>query len=141
MHQNAPLFRYIRMRKIDKIDPPTKLRTNILMNIGQEESRRARVFLLVFATVVPLSILGTVFSIKYMLQGFYQSSFYSYFSLLLSDPDIVLAHWKDFSLSIAESVPFMGITLSLITIVALLISIRIIANNLRNGVSRSFSHP
>jgi len=129
------------MREIDKIDPPTKLRANILMRIGREERRRARVFLLVFATVVPFSILGIVFSTQYMLQGFYQSSFYSYFSLLLSDPDIVLAYWKDFSLSIAESVPFMGITLSLITIVALLISIRIIANNLRNGVSRSFSHP
>ena len=128
------------MRETDKIDPPAKLRTNILISIGREERRRTRVFLSVFAAAVPLSILGIVFSIQYMFQGFYQSSFYSYFTLLLSDPDIVLTYWKDFSLSIAESVPFMGITVSLVTIILLLISIRVIANNLRNGVSRSFSH-
>lgn len=129
------------MREMDKIDPPAKLRANILVRIGQEERRRARVSLSVFATVVPFSILGVVFSIQYMLEGFYQSGFYSYFSLLLSDPDVVLAYWGDFSLSIVESAPFMGITLSLITIVVLLMSIRIIANNLQNGVSRSFIHP
>ena len=53
VHQNAPLFRYISMREMDKIDPPAKLRANILMSIGQEERRRARVFLSVFAIVVP----------------------------------------------------------------------------------------
>ena len=93
----------------------------------------ARAFLFVSVTVAPLSVLGTVFSVRYMLRGFYQSSFYDYFSLLFSDPDIIFTYWREFVLSLAEATPFIGITVSLITIGILLVSIRIFANNLRKG--------
>ena len=128
------------MEGMNKINPPNTLMKNILLGIGREERRRARLFLFVSVTAVPLSVLGIVFSIQYMLQGFYQSSFHSYFSLLLSDPDIVLTYWREFALSLADSIPFAGMTISLITIAVLLVSIRIFANNLRNGLSRSFGN-
>ena len=128
------------MGGMNEIDPPDTLRKSILLAIGREERRRARLFLIVSITAVPLSVLGIVFSIQYMVQGFYQSSFHNYFSLLLSDPDIVLTYWREFALSLADSIPFAGMTISLITIAALLISIRIFASNLRNGLGHSFGN-
>ena len=135
-----PVFVYISMRDIDKVEPPKRLYENILMRIGQEECRRAKVFLFASAPIVLLSTVGIIFSVQYMMQGFYQSSFYSYFSLLLSDPDIVLTYWREFALSLTETIPFMGITLSLIAIVALLVSARIFAINVRKGLSPAFSN-
>lgn len=129
------------MREIEQFEPPATLRTKILMRIGQEERRRAKIFLAASATTISLSIVGIVFSVQYMMEGFYQSSFYTYFSLLLSDPDIVLRYWQEFALSIAESLPFLGITISLIAIVMLLLSVRVLANNLRHGLMPSPSHP
>lgn len=75
------------------------------------------------------SSLGAVFAYTYMIQGFYQTSFYSYFSLLFSDPDIALSYWKELSFSLVEALPLLGITLSLVTVVTLLTSLRVLARN------------
>ena len=122
------------MREADKIDPPAMLRTHILARIGEEERRRAKIFLAASMATLSLSIVGVVYSVRYMLQGLYQSSFYSYFSLLFSDPDVVLAYWREFAFSLAESLPLLGVTASLITVAVLLLSVRVLANNLRYGL-------
>ena len=110
------------------------LRTHILARIGEEERRRAKIFLAASMATLSLSIVGVVYSVRYMLQGLYQSSFYSYFSLLFSDPDVVLAYWREFAFSLAESLPLLGVTASLITVAVLLLSVRVLANNLRYGL-------
>jgi hypothetical protein len=119
----------------DKVEPPERLYGNVLMRIGQEERRRAKMFLFLSAQIALSSAFGIVFSVQYMLQGFYQSSFHTYFSLLLSDPDIVSTYWKEFTLSLADTIPFIGITISLITIAMLLVSVRVFVNNMRKGFS------
>lgn len=129
------------MREIGQFELPTELRGKILMRIGQEERHRAKIFLAASATTISLSVVGIIFSVQYMMEGFYQSSFYTYFSLLLSDPDIVLTYWQEFTLSLAESLPLLGITVSLITVTILLLSIRVLANNLRQGLLPLPSHP
>lgn len=133
-----PVFVYVYMRDMNKIEPPARLRTNILMRIGQEERHRAKIFLSVFAPIVLLSIVGSVLSLRYVLEGFYQSSFYSYFSLLLSDPDIVFMYWREFALSLTDTIPFTGITLSLIAIAIFLVSLKSLVNNLRGGFNLKF---
>lgn len=140
MHQNTSRLRILNMREPEQLEPPAALRGKILMRIGQEERRRAKIFLSASIATISLSTIGIMYSIQYMVQGFYQSSFYSYFSLLISDPDIVLAYWREFVLSLAESFPLIGIIASLMAIVILLLSIRVLANNVRYGLMPLPSH-
>jgi hypothetical protein len=128
------------MREMDKIKPPVGLRAHILMRIGREEFRRARAYLFASATIGAAGVFGVALSVKYMLQGFNQSGFYNYFSLLISDPDIMLTYWREFVLSIVESVPFIGITVSLATVALLMFSIRIFANNMKHGLAPVFKN-
>ena len=134
-----PVLVYMSMGMIDKIEPPTKLHIAILAKIGKMERRRAMIFLLASAQIAVLSVIGIVFSIRYVVQSFYESNFYAYFSLLLSDPDIVLIYWKDFALSLADTIPFMEITITLMSVSILLISVKILAKNMQAGISHSFS--
>jgi hypothetical protein len=128
------------MREMDKIKLPAKLRANILTRIGREEFRRARIYLFASATVGAVGVFGALLSIKYMLQGLSQSGFYNYFSLLISDPDMMLTYWREFALSIVESAPFIGITILLAAIAVLMFSARIFANNMRHGFTPVFKN-
>ncbi|MDP2705529.1 MAG: hypothetical protein U1D31_03550 [Patescibacteria group bacterium] len=128
------------MKESEKLDVPQRLKANILLDIRKEERRVAQRYLLWSLVVTPVSAVGIIFSIQSLIAQLHQSSFYSYFSLLFSDTDIVLAHSQEFALSLLESLPFMGITVSLVAIVALLVSIKVFARNTRNGLFPLFSH-
>lgn len=126
---------------MDQFQPSKDLQKNIILQIRKEEYRRAKNYLIAsFATVV-VSVVGVVFSIRYVLQGISEASFYRYMSLLFSDPDIVLSYWRQFMLSLVESLPFFAITLVLVATVAFMISIRAFAQsmNSRQGLSISFN--
>ncbi|HMP67596.1 MAG TPA: hypothetical protein PKA60_02510 [Candidatus Paceibacterota bacterium] len=125
---------------MDRLELPNGLRGKILASIKHEEIRRARIYVLGALSTVVASSLGAVFAFKYMLQGFYQTSFYSYFSLLFSDPDIALSYWKELSLSLVEALPLLGITLSLVAIAVLLTSLRVFVRNAKPNLMPSFSN-
>jgi hypothetical protein len=125
---------------MDKLGLPKGLRGRILVSIKHEEIRRARIYVLVALSTTIFSLLGVVFAFKYMIQGFYQTSFYSYFSLLFSDPDIALSYWKELSLSLVEALPLLGITLSLVAVAILLTSLRVFVRKVKSNLIPSFSN-
>ena len=105
MHQNASCFRLINM-------PPKglkSLRSNIISGIVREEHRRAKTYLIFFATTLSLSLAGVILSLKYLAESFYQSGFYEYTSLLFSGDSAVFPYWKELSLSIIDSMPIIGV--------------------------------
>ena len=114
------------------LKPPAALRKNILFGILKEERRRARNHLFVSGVAMPLSVIALVFSAQYLMQSFYQGSFYEYLSILFTDTDVAFMYWREFALSVVESMPFMEITLSLVAVLSLLASIRVFTGNLRN---------
>lgn len=125
---------------MDKIHLPEGLRNRVLIGIRKQELARARIVVAFALAGVSSSIVGGIFAFKYMIQGFSQSGFYSYASLLFSDPDIVLTSWKELFLSLAESLPFAGITLSLITLAFLFASIRIFTKSIKPNLIHTFSN-
>jgi hypothetical protein len=125
------------MGQMGKLEPSETLRRSVLLGIRREERRRARVYLLVSGMAGSFSPVGIFFAVKYLFTVLYQSSFYGYLSLMFSDPDIVFGNFQDFAFSLAESAPLVGVTAILITVALLLLSIRVFANNLRNGLTPS----
>ncbi|MFZ2522223.1 MAG: hypothetical protein WAX44_04560 [Minisyncoccia bacterium] len=125
---------------MDKLKLPKELREKILFSINKEEIRRAKTYFLVSVTTGLASIFGLIFSVRYMIQEFYQSSFYSYLSLIFSDPSIAVSYWKELSMSLLETLPILGITISLIAVYVLLVSIRTLAKNTRGILIPSFNN-
>ena len=126
------------MKEEHTLIPSERLRQHILTHISREERRRARIYVLTSAAAILLSLSGIFASVQYVVQALYQSSSYAYLSLLLSDTDIVFANWQAFSLSLLESIPLLGVLMSLVASFALLVAIRTFANNLRTGLIPSF---
>jgi len=125
---------------MDKLKPSKELREKILFSIKKEEVYRAKMYFSISAVVAVASIFGLFFSVKYMIQEFYQSSFHSYLSLIFSDPNIVISYWKELSISLVETLPMLGITISLITAYTLLVSVRTLVKNIRGGLILSFNN-
>jgi len=125
---------------MDKLKPRGELREKILFSINKEEIRRAKTYFLISVTTTLVSIFGLIFSVRYMIQGFYQSSFGSFISLIFSDPSIVVSYWKELSISLLETLPILGITISLVAVYTLLASIRTLVKNTRGILIPSFNN-
>jgi hypothetical protein len=137
MHQNVSLFRLYSM---DVLKTPKGLKNKILISIRQEELRRARMYVFLSMATISASLWGIIFAVKYVLAGFYQTSFYSYFSLVFSDPDIAFSYWRELSFSLIEALPLLGITFSLIAVAILLTSVRFLAQNTKSNLAPLFSN-
>jgi hypothetical protein len=125
---------------MNRLKPPKELREKILSSINTEEIRRAKMYFLVSTTTALVSIFGLFFSVRYMIQEFYQSSFYSYLSLIFSDPSVVVLYWKELSISLLETLPILGMTISLMAIYALLASVRTLVKSVRGTPFPSFNN-
>lgn len=125
---------------MDKFEPSKDLRQNIVLTIVKEERQRAKNYLILSSTTALGSVVGVIFSVQYVIQVITQLSFYKYFSLFFSDSDIVLSYWRDFVMSLVESMPFFAITLVLLAVVALMMSVRVFINNSGRDFGFSFSN-
>lgn len=136
MHQNASFFR---IEGMEKMSPPDTLRSNILTAIRREELRRAKIYLAASLTTAAVSLAGLVLSFTYLMKALAQSGFSTYFSLLFSDLDVVMAHWQELALSLVEVSPFLEMLAVLGTAIVLLVSVRVFAYNLRTHLLTPFS--
>jgi hypothetical protein len=125
---------------MERLEPPNGLHEKIIASLKGVEIRRARIYVFSALTAIATSSLGAIFAFKYMFQGFYQSSFYSYFSLLFSDPDIAVSYWKELLLTLVETAPLVGITLCLVLLATLLTSMRVLVNNAKPHLMPSFNN-
>ena len=122
---------------MDRLKAPSRLRETILGSIRSEERRKARIYLAASSATLFVSATGFIYSVGYLSQAFQASEFYTYFSLVLSDPDIVLGYWRDIVLSLAESLPVLAVTALLFAVWSSLASVRIMARNMRSAFSFS----
>ena len=122
---------------LSQIEPSRKLSEKILSAIAHEKQRRARIHFVVFDFSCVTSAVAIIPAFQYALQEFSRTGFYEYFSLLFSDGGLLLSYWKEFSLSLIESLPLLGLTVLLVTIFALLKSFTLAAKNMRVAFLRS----
>jgi hypothetical protein len=139
MHQNWLATRIIGMtNKFEKIlkntyeiEPPEGLFGKILarINLAKRRSATARAVFFGAVTVASLAVIIPIF--QSFIQIFSQSSFYQYFSLIFSDGQTILLYWKEFALSLVESLPITELIILSSIIFILLGSIRLASKNLK----------
>ena len=116
--------------KLEQFEPSEKLRDGILARIDFEKRRSARIRFAALGTVATASFGAMIPSFQYAWRAVFQSGFYEYFSLLFSDSGAVLASWKTFALSLAETIPLVELTIFLIAVFIFLISVRMAIKNI-----------
>lgn len=120
-------------RSLAPVEPPPRLSGNIFVGIGRRKRRAARIRLALQGTVSLASLVATVPAFRYAALEFSESGFHRYLSLLFSDGAVVLASWKEFAMSLAESLPLVGATLFLSSVFVLLWSLKLAAKNARTA--------
>jgi hypothetical protein len=106
------------------IEPPEYLHGAILKRINalQMKAILRRRITCGIAFCVSLAALPVAFN--YLAGELVRSGFSQYISLVFSDTGALITYWKEFTLALAESLPLIGITAFLSSILALLVAIR-----------------
>jgi hypothetical protein len=89
-----------------------------------KNKRNTQFKLWAFALVGLTSFVGLVPTFKMLLSDLTQSGFYEYFSLLFSDTGSIFSYWKEFFLSLAESLPVVSIISALSLLFICFLSLR-----------------
>ncbi len=114
---------------LERFEPSDKLRAGILARIDFERRRSAIIRLTFLGIAAAASLAAMIPSFQYAAREFSQSGFYQYFSLFFSDSGAVLASWREFALSLAESLPLAEITIFLATVFTFLVSVKLAVRN------------
>jgi hypothetical protein len=116
---------------ISQINPPKGLHEKILMEIERKKIRSARIrlgFWLVAFSGLFVFLVPITQNIFYKIS---QSGFSKYLSLILSDWDVLFTYWKEFMLSIIESMPLFEITAVLSIVFILLVLLKLVLKNIK----------
>jgi len=91
-------------------EPPEGLLAMVMARIYEEERMLSvRKRLVLFSMTALMSVAALVPVAGAFRSEFAGSGFYQYFSLIFSDLDIVMVNWRDFGLTLLESLPTTGI--------------------------------
>ena len=90
-------------------EPEPELAQMVWSAIIARDEKATNLKLWAFAFMGLTSLSGLVFTFKTLFTDMARSGFYEYFSLLFSDTGSILSYWKEFTFSLAESLPIISI--------------------------------
>lgn len=116
----------------NEIEPPKGLFTAVWGKIEEEKVKSARQKAF-FSSIVSIFSLISLFETgQYLATELYRTGFYDYASLLISDLSSISYFWREFAISLAESLPVSGFVLLFGIIAVFLVSTKFIIKNLEN---------
>ena len=87
---------------------PDGLEARIMLKIGEERRVSLKRKALWLAGLSLTSFAGIISASLYLWRALHSSGAYQYFSLMVSDGATTAAYWKEFSMTLAESFPFVA---------------------------------
>jgi hypothetical protein len=82
-----------------------------------------------------LSLSGSVLSIKVLIEQSVSLGFFRYLSLAFSDSGVIALYWKEYILSLADSLPIASTIASLFLLLVLFISVKRTYNQFKSKLS------
>ena len=107
-----------------KYEPDTKMALSVWQTIVKQERRSTHLKLWSLSSLLFVSTVGLIPAFEILLSDLAHSGFYEYFSLIFSDSGLMFSYWKEFTLSLAESLPMMSIIFTLSLVFIFLLSVR-----------------
>lgn len=117
-------------RKMPAAKAPSRLSDAVMLRIEAYEVRRLRLRAAFHGFLVLAALVLCVPALNYLGSAVAQSGFSEYLSLAFSDGGFVLSHFKDFVLTLADSLPGTGVAAILAVGVVFLWSLRSMLVNL-----------
>ncbi len=118
-------------------EPQSDLLLRVNLAVDRAERRRVLSRAAGFAVVSLLAAAVSVTAWRELQTELAQTGFVQFVSLLVSDLGLAATYWKEFSMSILESIPVFGIAAILGSVFALLGSLRLMARDLSRLPHRS----
>lgn len=123
------------LRKISEdfnlVEPPAGLFDKIMCRIEKEKNfLTLRRRIIIFSIGLIGSAITFIPAFAYARSGFVESGFYSFFSLIFSDTEIVLTYWENFLQSLLETLPAAGLAALLATVAVFLESLKMLVRDL-----------
>ncbi len=106
------------------LEPSVGLRDRIDFRIEQARSIQAKRNAVSYGVLTTIAIVALVPVIKYLTIQATSSGLYNYLSLFVSDSSYMFDNWKIATLSITESIPIIGVALTLGTLLISLYSLK-----------------
>ena len=113
------------------IEPDLGLKESILNKIEKESKKKAVFSFILGGFTSVTSILAAIYSIVLIVKDYYVSGLSEYISLVFSDSSVVFGLWKEYIYSIVESLPFVTMTVTLVSLWIFIWSIRYMIKNLK----------
>ncbi len=114
------------------VEPPAGLFDKIMYRIEKEKkilTLRRRIIIFSFGLIG--SAVAFIPAFAHARSGFVESGFYSFFSLLFSDTEVVLTYWGNFLQSLLETLPVVGLAALLATVAVFLESLKMLIRDLK----------
>lgn len=117
-------------QKLSKIFQKAKYETNpnlpekVWTAVSLYNRRIARIKLFSFSLLGLISVVGFVPALITLKSDLSRSGFYEYSSLAFSNNGMIVTYWKEFSLSILESLPMISILFVMILLFTFFLSLK-----------------
>ena len=116
-------------------EPRSDLLDTVMLRINRERGRVLRTRILCFGTLSLFALAAFVPAWRELQGEVSRSGFSEFSSLLISDFSTALTYWKEFSFSLLESFPAIGIAAVLGALFAFLSSVRLLILNISGAAS------
>lgn len=88
----------------------------------------------VYVLLIVSSLSGSIFSIRDLITESSKLGFYKYLSLVFSDGGVIATYWKEYMLTLADSLPVMNLIVSFALLFVLFISLKKASSIFKNGL-------
>lgn len=114
--------------KFSEIELPKGLEKSIIQKIQKISAKEILKRKIIGGFSLAISLFSFFEFTLYLISETKKSGFLDYSSLLISDYKLVMSNFSSYILSVVDSVPFFAVTLSMISILAIMASVRYMAN-------------
>jgi len=112
--------------------PESRLSDDIWNVIESKNTHITRLKKFGYMSLGILSLSGSIFSIKGLIEQFTKLGFFDYLSLVFSDSGVIATYWKEYILTLVDSLPVMSLVLSFFLLFVLFISIERVSYQFKN---------
>jgi len=107
-----------------KYIPESRLSGDIWSTIEYKNTRITKIKKFGYLGLSAFSLLGSIFSIKELIGQFTKFGFFDYLSLIFSDSGTLATYWREYILTLVNSLPVLSLILSFFLLFVLFISIQ-----------------
>lgn len=122
----------LKLLKQAKNYPKTGLSDSVWRVIQIKQTKSLKIQSLVYGTALILSLGGFVFMSIAVAKEFVSSGFFQYVSVAFSGGGLFATYWKEYLLTLADSLPVASLGVMLFLLVSMLISFRKVVHQFKN---------